>query len=86
MLNSLVAAAQKKPDRFRLRFFVDALDESPAPVEGLHVGRIDNLAVEQALDVKQPSVLEKVAGRAEMTKADYTGGRKVLFLVCGPGP
>jgi cytochrome-b5 reductase len=81
-----MAAAQEQPDRFRLRLFVDSLDETPAPSEGLHIGRIDKSAVEQALDVQKPSMWNKTFKPAETTKEDYTRGRKVLFLVCGPDP
>jgi hypothetical protein len=69
-----------------MRLFIDALDDTPALTEGLQIGRIDKLAVEQALDIQKPSGWGDIFGRGGLSRADYARGRKVLFLVCGPDP
>jgi hypothetical protein len=86
ILGPLTSIAQNDPSRLRLKLFVDEKDSPTAPSYDLNVGRIDGKAVEDVLDIRQPSVWDKLLWRKFDPKGIAGEGKKVLFLVCGPDP
>lgn len=84
ILGPLTAIAQNDPSRFRLKLFVsDKVPPTGSPY-GLNVGKIDNKAVEDVLEIRQQSIWDKLLWRKIDPKGSAGDGRKVLFLVCGP--
>jgi len=49
-----------------------------------NVGVIDRKAVEDVLEIRRPSMWDKLFRRKFDPKGIVGEGRKVLFLVCGP--
>ena len=52
----------------------------------LNVGRIDGRVVKDVLEIRQPSIWDKLLGKKIDPQGVAGGGKKVLFLVCGPDP
>ena len=86
ILGPLTSTAQNDPSRFRLKLFVDDKDPSVGSSYGLTVGRIDKKAVEDVLEIRRPSMWDKLLRRKLDPRAVAGEGRKVLLLVCGPDP
>ena len=86
ILGPLTSIAQNDPSRLRVKLFVDKKDHSTGPSYDLNVGRIDNKAVEDVLEIKQLSIWERLLWRKLKPEGIAGEGRKVLFLVCGPDP
>lgn len=86
ILGPLTSIAQNDPSRFRLELFVDERDPLTGASSHLNVGRIHKQAVEDALEIRQPSMWDKLLWRKFDPKGIAGGGRKILFLVCGPDP
>jgi cytochrome-b5 reductase len=86
ILGPLTSIAQNDPSRFRLELFADGKDPSISSSYDLNVGRIGRKAVEDVLEIKRPSIWDKLLWRKFNPKGIAGEGRKVLFLVCGPDP
>jgi cytochrome-b5 reductase len=86
LLGPLTSIAQNDPSRLRVKLFVDEKDSSTDAPYGLNVGRIDSKAVEDVLEIKQPTIWDRLSRRNFDPKGIAGEGRKVLFLVCGPDP
>ena len=86
ILGPLTSIAQDDPSRLRLKLFVDDKTSSGDSPYDLNVGRIDRKAVEDMLEIRRPSVWDKLLWRKFDPKGVTGEGRKVLFLVCGPDP
>ena len=84
ILGPLTSTAQNDPSRLRLKFFVDDKDPPIAPPYGINVGRIDRNAMEDLLEIRRPSIWDKLLWRKFDPRGIAGEGRKVLFLVCGP--
>ena len=84
ILGPLASIAQNDPSRFRLKLFADNKDASIGSPHGLDVGRIDIKAVEDVLEIKRPSTWDRLLWRKFDPKGTAGGGKRVLFLVCGP--
>lgn len=86
ILGPLTSIAQDDPSKLRLKLFVDEkASPSDSPYD-LNVGRIDRKAVEDVLEIKRPSMWDRLLWRKPDRKDVVGEGRKVLFLVCGPDP
>ena len=66
--------------------FVDNKAPSSGSSYDLNFGRIDRKAVEEVLEIKRPSMWDKLLWRKFDPRGIAGEGRKVLFLVCGPDP
>lgn len=86
ILGPLVSTTQNDPSRLRLKLFVDNKDFTVGSPYGLTVGRIDKKAVEDVLEIRRPSMWDKLLRRKSDPKGIVGEGRKVLVLVCGPDP
>ena len=86
ILGPLTSITQGDPSRLRLKLFVDDKVSSSDHPYDLNVGRIDRKAVEDVLEIRRPSMLDKLLWRKSNPKGVAGEGRKVLFLVCGPDP
>ncbi|KAF9783021.1 ferredoxin reductase-like C-terminal NADP-linked domain-containing protein [Thelephora terrestris] len=86
LLGPLISIAQNDPSRLRVKLFVDEKDSSTDAPYYLNVGRIDSKAVEDVLEIKQPTIWDRLSWRNFDPKGIAGEGRKVLFLVCGPDP
>ena len=84
LLGPLTTTAQNDPSRLRLKLFIDNEDSLTDSPYGLTVGRIDKKAVEDVLEIKRPSMWDKLLRRRSDPKGITGEGRNVLVLVCGP--
>jgi hypothetical protein len=84
ILGPLTSIAQGDPSRLRLKLFVDDKASSSDHPYDLNVGRIDRKAVEDVLEIRRPSMWDKLLLRKFDPRGVVGEGRKVLFLVCGP--
>jgi hypothetical protein len=84
ILGPLTSIAQNDPSRLRLKLFVDDKDSSIAPPYDLNVGRIDRNTMEDLLEIRRPSMWDKLLWRKFDPRGIAGERRKVLFLVCGP--
>ena len=84
ILGPLASIAQNDPSRLRLKLFVDDEDSSIDSPYDLNTRRIDRKVMEEVLEVRRPSMLDKLLWRKSDPKGIAGEGRKVLFLVCGP--
>jgi cytochrome-b5 reductase len=84
MLRALALFAERQPDRFKMRLFVDSRDGPPnisLEDQKLQIGRIGKSAIMHTLALGSWwQRLGKPTGMSNSTKLD----RKILFLVCGP--
>lgn len=85
ILGPLTSIAQDDPSRLRLQLFVDENDSPTGSSYHLNVGRINRKAVEDALEITQPSAWTKLWRKFDQ-KSIAGEGKNVLFLVCGPDP
>jgi cytochrome-b5 reductase len=86
ILDPLLSYTASRPDRFRLRLFVDELDSLHRKYD-LQVGRIGKNVIEQSLGLCRETgfwrrIFRKPA--LETTRSVNSKDRKILFLVCGP--
>ena len=86
ILSPLASIAQNDPSRLRLKLFVDDKAPSSDLPYDLNVGRIDKQVVEDVLEIRRPSVWDKLLRRRFDSKGIIEEDRKVLLLVCGPDP
>jgi len=86
ILGSLTSTAQNDPSRLRLKLFVDDEDSLIDDPYDLTVGRIDKKALEDVLEIRRPSMWDKLLRRKLDPKGIAGDGRRVLVLVCGPDP
>ncbi|KAG6831139.1 hypothetical protein H0H92_012564 [Tricholoma furcatifolium] len=76
IIDKLSAFAAQSPDRFKLKLFVDSLEGPPPPshVPTPHLGRIDKLAIEQSLGLKERiSWWHRMFGTPQPTKPTRKG-------------
>ncbi|KAI0776121.1 ferredoxin reductase-like C-terminal NADP-linked domain-containing protein [Trametes elegans] len=90
LLRPLLQYSQAHPDRLRVSLFVDT-PEGPAhpaaPSSSLAVGRIGKGVLERATGASTGSWWRTLFGRtANQRSQNGAGGKKVMFLVCGPDP
>ena len=86
ILGPLTSIAQGDPLKLRVKLFVDDKTFSSDYPYDLNVGRIDRKAVEDVLEIGQPTMWDKLLWRKFDSKGVAGEGRRVLFLVCGPDP
>jgi len=86
ILGPLTSIAQDDPSRLRLKLFVDEKASTSDSSYDLNVGRIDRKAVEDVLEIRRPSMWDKLLRRKPDSKGVAGEDRKLLFLVCGPDP
>jgi cytochrome-b5 reductase len=84
ILDPLVSYSASRPDRFRLRLFVDELDSSHRKYD-LQVGRICKNVIEQSLGLcREAGFWRRIFRRPALETTKSLKDRKILFLVCGP--
>ncbi|KXN87918.1 NADH-cytochrome b5 reductase 2 [Leucoagaricus sp. SymC.cos] len=85
ILAPLFDYAEKLPERFRLKLFVDADDGSkpPLPVTPLEIGRVSDEHMKHIMGVPEPTRWQKWFGSKDSRPIIH---QRTLFLVCGPEP
>ena len=86
ILGPLTSLAQNNPSRFRLKLFVDENGSSARSSYDLNIGMINSRVIEEVLEIRHPSVWDKLSWRKFDPKGITGGDKKVLFLICGPDP
>ncbi|KAI0677148.1 ferredoxin reductase-like C-terminal NADP-linked domain-containing protein [Trametes maxima] len=90
ILEPLVTYSQARPDQLQVSLYVDSSEGPSHPAASssdLVVGRIGRPAIERAIGVEAPSRWRSFFSKPSKSRPhDRTGGKKVLFLVCGPDP
>ena len=91
ILDPLLSYSISRPDRFRMRLFVDDLAGSDRALSfghDLQVGRIGRAAIEQSIGLSgETGFWRRILpsrSRETSSAASTLKDRKVLFLVCGP--
>jgi cytochrome-b5 reductase len=84
ILDPLLSYSASRPDRFRLRLFVDELDSSHRKYD-VQVGRIGKHVIEQSLGLcSETGFWRRISRKPALETTRDVKDRKILFLVCGP--
>ena len=91
ILDPLLSYSVSRPDRFRMRLFVDDLEGSNRKLSFKHdlqAGRIGKAAIEQSIGLSREIGFWRrilpITSRETSSAASTLKDRKILFLVCGP--
>ncbi|KAF5363401.1 hypothetical protein D9756_000816 [Leucocoprinus leucothites] len=85
ILSPLIAYAEKHPERFKLKLFVDVDDGSKPPVDvpTLEEGRVGDEHMKRIMGIPESGWWQRWFGSKNKQS---TISSKTLFLVCGPEP
>ena len=88
ILDPLLSFAQRHPESFSLRLYVDAIGQKASQLDlpKVTLGRIGREALEHAVSHRSTHANVWWKRLLRCSRRPDIAGRKILFLVCGPEP